>query len=300
VPAKREHLIGVAFLFLVAACWGFVAITVKRLTASVDPFTISFFRVALGLAVVAALFVTHRGNWRRIPWLLPWILAGAVGRSGNYLLYNAGLVHMPANAATILAPVQTIGVTLLARWLLRERVRGKWLGLGLSVGGLVLIWWNGEGWTTLALPHYAWGNLLLVISGLATAVQFCSQKALASRFTGPEILLPVFGWSTLITLPFAWGVGDLGRAYDGRTWLLLLFLGIVLTGGSFLLLAEGYKRCEATTAVVITNTTVFFTLIWSHYLLGERVGVIMVIGALLGVAGSMVVIQADRRAIDKG
>lgn len=132
---RREHAVGVGFLFLTAASWGFVAITVKRLTAQVDPYTISFARVLLASVVFVVLYVLRKGEWRRIRWFLPWILVGALGRSGNYLLYNAGLVHMPANAAIILAPVQTICVILLARLFLRERMepngRGfcfRWLG----------------------------------------------------------------------------------------------------------------------------------------------------------------------------
>jgi drug/metabolite transporter (DMT)-like permease len=294
---KRDHAIGVASLFLTAICWGFVASTVKRLTARVDPYTISFFRVSLATAMFLTLLVLQRKSVLRIQWLLPWIAVGALGRAGNYLLYNAGLVYMPSNAATILAPVQTTAVVLLARWILGEQVRPKWLGLGLSLSGLLLIWWNGQGWKTLMELRYYGGNALLVLAGVASALQFISQKALSSKLSSLEILLPVFGWSTAITLPFAWGIGTLGQSYSLVTWLWLLFLGLILTGGSFLFLAEGYQRCAATTAVVITNTTVFWTLIWSHYLLHESVGVIMVVGALLGVAGAVLVVRADRQAM---
>jgi len=298
VIGRREHAIGVIYLFLTAACWGFVAPTVKQLTGSVDPYTISFFRVFLASLVFLALYVARRSDWRRLRWLLPWVLLGAVGRAGNYLLYNRGLVDMPSNAATILAPVQTVSVALLARWLLGERIGHKWLGMALSIGGVALIWWNGQGWQTLGESRYALGNALLVLSGVATALQFCSQKALSGTLSGLEILIPVFGWSTLITLPAAVWAGDMGRAgYGVATWGLLLFLGFVLTGASFLFLARGYQRCSATTAVVITNTTVFFTLIWSRALLDEAVSAAMVAGAVLGLVGAVAVIQADRRAI---
>jgi drug/metabolite transporter (DMT)-like permease len=138
---------------------------------------------------------------------------------------------------------------------------------------------------------------LLVVAGVASGFQFTSQKVLSSRLSSLEILIPVFGLSTLIILPFAWGAAGLARAYSPATWGLLLFLGFVLTGGSFFFLAEGYRRCAATTAVVITNTTVLWTLIWSRYLLQESVSAIMVLGALLGAVGAVAVVQADTRAI---
>ena len=303
MTSKRDYAIGIVCLFVTAGCWGFVASTVKRLTTTVDPYTISFFRVSLATVVFVILFAIQKRDWQRIRWYLPWIIIGALGRAGNYLLYNSGLVLLPSNAATILAPVQTISVILLAKWMLGESVRTRWLGLGLSLSGLLLIWWNGQGWKTLIEPRYCEGNTLLVLAGVASAFQFCSQKVLSPRLSSLEILIPVFGWSTLITLFFACGctpsarIGDLGQPYAPATWLLLLFLGLVLTGGSFLFLAEGYKRCAATTAVVITNTTILWTLIWSHHLLQEWVSAIMVIGALLGVAGAVAVIETDRRAI---
>lgn len=295
MTGQRENTVGVIYLLLAALCWGFVASTVKRLTAEVDPYTISFFRVSLATVVFALLL--RRGNWRRIGWFLPWVVLGALGRSGNYLLYNVGLTRMPSNAATILAPVQAISTVLLARWFVGERVRGKWTGLGLSVAGLVLIWWSGKGWATLLDPRYVGGNILLVLSGLASALQFTSQKVLSSRFSGPEILLPVFALSTLITIPFATTAGGFTHAYSPGAWLLLLVLGLVLTGGSFFFLGEGYRRCDASTAVVITNTSTFLTLLWSALLMRERVSPIMIVGATLGVAGTLAVVRADYRAI---
>ncbi len=294
---KRENAVGGVYLALTALCWGFVASTVKGLTATVDPYTISFFRVSLATVVFA--FLMRKGSWRRIEWFTPWVLIGALGRAGNYLLYNAALTTMPSNASTILAPVQAIGTVVLARWFLGERMRNKWPGIVLSVAGLALIWWSGKGWSTLTDPRYVGGNILLVLSGLASALQFTSQKALSARLSGVEILLPVFALSTAITLPFAGTAGGFSRPYPAATWALLLFLGLGLTGGSFYLLGEGYKRCDASTAVVITNTSTFLTLLWSAVLMHETVGIIMVAGAALGVAGTLVVVRADRSALDR-
>ena len=284
---------GILALMLTALCWGFVASTVKRLTASVDPYTISFFRVVLATVVFAVLL--KRDRWNKIRWFAPWILIGALGRAGNYLLYNAALTTMPSNAATILAPVQAIGTVLLARWFVGERVRGKWLGLALSLVGLVLIWWGGRGWSTLTDPRYVAGNTLLVLSGVASALQFTSQKALSATLSGTEILLPVFALSTAITIPFAWTAGGFSQVYPAATWGWLLFLGLVLTGGSFYFLGEGYKRCDASTAVVITNGSTFFTLLWSALLMHEDVGLVTVAGAVLGVAGTLLVVRTDLR-----
>jgi drug/metabolite transporter (DMT)-like permease len=194
--------------------------------------------------------------------------------------------------------VQTIGVILLALWIVGESVHSRWLGLALSLGGLLFVWWNGHGWDALLDPRYVWGNLLLMLAGLASAVQFTSQKVLSPKLSSLEILIPVFGWSALIHLPFAWAGGGLSRGYDLATWGRILFLGIVLTGTSYFFLAEGYRRCAATTAVTITNTSIFFTLLWSYALLEEQVSAIMVLGSLFVVAGAMAVVRSDRRAID--
>jgi drug/metabolite transporter (DMT)-like permease len=293
---SRKTLVGVLYLLLTAFCWGFVAPTVKVLSAEVDPYTISFFRVALASGVFIGLFMIRGEDWRRLQWLSPWIIAGALGRAGNYGFYNTGLRHTPSNAATILAPVQAIGTVVLARWFLGETIRRKWVGLTLSLIGLLLIGWNGKTWGALLDPRHVWGNFLLVLAGLASALQFTSQKVLSTKLTSLEILLPVFVLSTGMTLPFAWSAGGFGAIVAGRygtlTWGLLLFLGLILTGGSFFFLAEGYKRCEASTAVVITNSSAFLTLFWSAVLLNEPVSLVMIVGAILGVVGTLAVIRA--------
>jgi drug/metabolite transporter (DMT)-like permease len=68
---------------------------------------------------------------------------------------------------------------------------------------------------------------------------------------------------------------------------------------SFFFLGEGYKRCDASTAVVITNTSTFLTLIWSAVLLNEVVSAVMVMGTVLGVLGTLAVIWTDRKQIDQ-
>jgi drug/metabolite transporter (DMT)-like permease len=297
---RRENTIGVLCLIGVALCWGFVASTVKRLSTQLNPYTISFFRVSMATLVFAGLFALRKGNWRRLPWFLPWMLVGALGRASNYVTYSAGVAQMPSNVATVTAPVQTVAVIWMARLFLSERVRDRWLGLALSLGGMALLWWNGQGWETVTDPRYVWGNLLMVLAGLGSAVQYMSQKVLSSRWSSLEILLTVFAWSAAIHLPLAWASGGLSRTYDGQTWVWILFLGLVLTAGSYFLLAEGYRRCAATTAVTITNTTIFLTLVWSAVLLRERVSAIMVVGALLVVAGAVAVVIADRRAAGRG
>jgi drug/metabolite transporter (DMT)-like permease len=300
MTSRRENSLGVLFLALVAFSWGFVAPTVKVLTAEVDSNTISLARVALGLVVFLTLFVARKGDWRRLSWTHPWIIAGALGRAGNYLLYNGALVKAPSNAVTILAPVQTISMLLLARAFLGERIRHKWLGLTLSMLGLGLIWWNGQGFAVLFDPEYALGNIMLIAAGVASAFQFISNKVLAPTHSSLEILVPVFGLSTLITLPFSLASGGFAMAYSPTTWALLLTLGLLITGGSFFLLAEGYRRCAATTAVIITNCSIFFVLLNSHFLLHEPVGGMMIVGALLGVAGAVAVVAAERRQFSEG
>jgi drug/metabolite transporter (DMT)-like permease len=294
---RRENAVGVVYLLLTALCWGSVASTVKQLTAEMDPYTISFSRVVLATVTFVPLFIRQGGNWQRIKWFSPWILVGALGRAGNYILYNAGLTQMPSNASTILAPVQAICTVLLTRWFIGERLRGKWPGVVLSTVGLTLIWWNGKGWSTLIDPRYIVGNTLLVLAGIASALQFTSQKVLSVTRTGPEILLPVFAWSTIMTVPFAWTAGGFSRSYPPAAWLLTLVLGVALTGGSFFFLGEGYRRCDASTAVVLTNTSTFLTLVWSALLLRESVSLVMVLGVLLGVSGAVLAVLADQREL---
>ena len=72
LTGQRENTVGVIYLLLAALCWGFVASTVKQLTARVDPYTISFFRVSLATVVFSLLL--RRKNWRRIGWFLLWAL----------------------------------------------------------------------------------------------------------------------------------------------------------------------------------------------------------------------------------
>lgn len=135
---------------------------------------------------------------------------------------------------------------------------------------------------------------MMFISGIASAFHFTSQKVLTAKTSVAEMLLPVFGWATMLTLPFAWLSGGFTRSYSLATWVLALLLGVVLTGGSFIFLGEGYKRCSVTTGVIVTNSSIFITLLLSFWLLHEVVSPIMILGALLVLGGTAAVMHSDR------
>ena len=297
LSAKRQNAIGLGYFFFTAACWSIVAVVVKELSDSVDPYTLSFYRVFFATFLLAVIFVGQKGDWRRLQWFVPLILIGALGRVSNYFLQSVGIAETTASAAVLLAPAQQIGVVLLAWWLLHERMRTKWLGLVLSFLGLILIFWNGQPLAQLFAVSYSWGYVLLIFSGFATSIQFTTQKMLSKEFTAAEIMLPVFVLSSVMTFPVAAASGGFSRSYDLWTWILLLFIGLVLTGGAFYSLGEGFKRCDSTTGVVIINCGVFFTLFWSYMLLGERIGIIMIAGCALGFLGTIAVIRAERKQL---
>ena len=50
---------------------------------------------------------------------------------------------------------------------------------------------------------------------------------------------------------------------------------------------------------MIINCGVFFTLFWSHLLLGEQIGPIMITGCVLGLIGTIAVIRAERKQLHR-
>lgn len=303
--ARRQ---GLLFASFTALLWGFLAIAMKVATRDLPVLTIVWFRFSFAFLSLV-LFVGRRdrtrlGILRRPPGL---VLVAAVALTANYLGYLAGLERTtPSNAQILIqtAPLILTGIGIVA---FGERLsRSQLLGFGLAIAGFVAFAWDQHQGGVVEAQRLLEGNLWILFASVTWAVYAALQKLLAGRGWAPQDLnLLLFLVPAATLWPFA-DFEALASLTPGG-WALLVFLGAntLLAYGA---LGEALERLAAYEVSVIITLNPLITLAAMATLSGlgvawapeDVVGAVGYLGALMVVAGILVVLRRSGRSSGAG
>lgn len=255
--------------------------------AVMPPITAVIWRFVLASAFLVPLVSAREkwnwpALWRNAPALL---FLGAVGITVFQLGMFYGLASGTAsNAALIMAFTPALTVALEAA-LDRRRVRAlQAAGLALGLIGVIVVVSRGR-WAVLRHFAFGRGDLWLIAAGVAWAVysvvlkrgvkglsvlQVSTSTILICALT-LVVAAQLFVPGTLLMPPL-------------RTWLSLLFMGVVASGLAYIWWNTAVMRIGAARTAVFMNLTPVFTLLIGVPL-GEQVGMAPLLGAVLVIVG---------------
>lgn len=243
--------------------------------------------IALIRGVVGFLFllaIRRRPDWQAFRRNgIPLVVSGlAIGL--NWIFLFEAYRHTTIAVATLLYYLAPVLVLLLSPLVLKERltpVRGIMIATALA--GMVLV--SG------VLPHAQLGGARGILMGFLAAC-FYATVMLANRFLKDIEALDrtVFqlGLAALAVLPYALLREGFSAAwFNGRSVLLLLVVGIVYTGVAYLLYFDGLGKLPGATSAVLAYIDPVTALLLSALVLGEKMtlwqlaGAVLILGALL-------------------
>lgn len=284
------------FLYLVIATlsWSLVGVLVKTASFQFDPYTITFARFAVGVLALAALLFAMRGRLRPAAFHR-WIWIGAIGKSANYLFENIGVSIGYSYGNIMVPPTQTIVLLFVGIVLFKERLTVKSaVSAGLVLLGVALITINGRPIGEL-FGTQGWINVLFVLAGVGAAFHFVSQKMLLDSMSDVSMNYSVFFWASLMTalpLPFA---AEWEPTFVPGAWAAAIGLGLI-TGLSFYLSSKALRTVTFSVAVVVSNLSVLFTVLWAAIFFRDPITPYIVAGAVVVVAGMTLLNWPSRAA----
>lgn len=160
------------------------------------------------------------------------ILCGLLGVAINQMLFIKGLTMTTAIHASLLMLCSPILITLLAFWVLKERITIiKVLGLLLGIFGSVLLI---AGRQSAAQPKdYLTGDIFILLNGISYAVYFILVKPLMERYTPLQVVQWVFTFGFIMMLPIGWiQFGEI--SWQQFTWSHTGVLIFVVLAGTFM------------------------------------------------------------------
>lgn len=272
--------------------WSFVGFFVKTASLSFDSYTISFARFFLGVIIIViyAKLTKTKITWdfaSRLIWL------GAVGKGINYVCENMAISLGYSYSNIIVPPVQTITLVLISLIIFKQAMRKvEWLAVFLCLLGVLFVQWNGE---SMADVLTRWPVLLLLVaSGVGAGLHVISQKELTATMNTSSMNASTFLLASMLVFTPVPMQFELGPSVTVMAILSLLALGII-TAMSFHFFAKALQMVPFTAVIILSNSSIFFMLIWGILFFEEHVSLAAWFGAVLLLLGIAVVNWPQRK-----
>jgi drug/metabolite transporter (DMT)-like permease len=270
----------------------------KRLTESLHPVTVSFFRYFLGTAAMIPLYLVER---RRRPRVVPTDLLslsflGAVGIALFSVCLTLGVRYSTASNGSLLVNSQPIFTTLLAPLIINEDFTPlRLLGALAGIAGVYLVVTGGKALGSILGQEHFTGNLILVGAAVSISLSTIFLKRYVIRYGGflPTFLTMLAGTVVLIPAAFAFTRGRPLAGLSLSHLPLLAYIGIVCTALVYPLFNRALRAHGVVRAVGFKLLIPVFGIALSMLLLHERPGWATFLGAAV-VIGAVLLIQTVR------
>jgi drug/metabolite transporter (DMT)-like permease len=170
---------------------------------------------------------------------------------------------------------------LFALFLFRQRIGlFVWLGVALAIAGLALLSGIEAGSTT--------GDLLVLASALATALQILMVERYATRFDALALTFVEMASCCVGFLAIALALGDLSVPRGWTVWGALLVTGIFSSALGYLIQIWAQQRISATRIALVFSLEAVWAGLFGYLLADDRLGLTGWSGCALILAGIVV------------
>ena len=289
---------------MVAAIWGSTWAIGRFLSygiddanrASMDPATSAWLRYVFAVFAFAAWCWIYRnkGGPRILPrernaWKYTFWMA-LLGTMGYQLLFMNGMKWTAAGDASLIIPVNPVFTVLLAVPMLGQRLSSRMvLGLLFGLAGVAtVVGWSPN--TDIPFEHRLIGDVMIALAALTwAATSNLTKMALSEGTVGTPLEIVVWysivGWVLLTPwmLIEVWSTGV--PVPSSAEWASVAYLGLVSTVLTYAWFARGIDRIGTTAAASYVFLVPVFGVLSGWLMLGESIGVSMLVGFCLIVIG---------------
>lgn len=281
------YLLCVALLFSFGGSWA------KLIGPFFSAEYITFFRFIFGVGFLLLLKAIRRQRFRadfrqQLRKCGGWLLFGGAAKVLAYLTENYGILHGVSYGTILTQPAQTVFLTCLSVFVLKERITWKKaLFIIPCILGVLVVSWNGR-----PLDEFVHGNLLItglfLISGVFAGCHVWAQKKVADKMDILDSNLAMFTISTLLSIlptiaPTAAGALE-GVQPDWPCFFAMLAFGFN-TGIGFYLNAKAIPLVPFYMVPILQSTMAIFAILWGVLFFHEPISVYVIVGTLTFIGG---------------
>jgi drug/metabolite transporter (DMT)-like permease len=292
---------GLIYAGFTALLWGALAIALKFSVHSLDPVSVVWFRFSFSFVVLFTwmLFFDRKAiSLLKRPPVKALIAASFLGL--NYLGFISGVKYTSPSNAQVFIQLGSVGFALAGIFIYKEKVGWKHVvGFILVLIGIALFYYEQLSALKGQNGEYTKGILMVSAGGISWAIFASIQKGLLVKLNPNQLNLLIYGFCSLVFLPFI----DLKQIMHQNLteWLVLIFLGLntVLAYG-FLAIAIKYAEATKVSVIIALNPILTFVgmaligafeVSWIEH---EHFTFLSIIGAGIVLAGAVITILSRR------
>jgi drug/metabolite transporter (DMT)-like permease len=248
---------------------------------------------SLPFYVTAALLVRRTKNatplsakqWRQL------FILGLFGYYLSSFLDFEGLQYVSAGLERLILFLFPTFVVLINRWYFKQPITNvqRW-ALLLTYAGIAVAF-MGELQMEITTPGFLWGCLLIFCCAVTYSIYIAGSGRLipivgTTRFTAYAMLAATAG--VLAHFLLAGNINTIQQA-DSTVWLYGLLIAVVATVIPSFLVSLGMKKIGANNAAIVASIGPVSTILQAHFILGEKITAIQIVGTLLVIAGVLMI-----------
>lgn len=293
MTSERRLALQFASLVLI---WSTSFLWIKLLVVEIPPGWLAVWRLVLGASVLSiAILLTSKRRAKDKPANKQWpiiLIAAVLGNAMPYILIHAGEVTVDSGVAAVLMGTMPLATFACARVILGERlVRVQLGGLALGFVGLLFL----VGTDVLSGLGQAWGQLLVAGGAVCYALSATLVRKLGSSSSIKVAALTLW-LAAACVLPFAFSESPSPIfPQSGQTWIALLILGSICTGGAALLYFQLLGQVPANKFAQINYIIPLLGYLWGLMFMGETLRWQAVLAAVMIILGVRAVLSGQKR-----
>lgn len=301
---NKNKLLGLIGLLGSAFIGGAILPSIIRLGASlVHPFLLNWFRIFIGFIILLFFF---KGRYRlKLIFdkkYLPWGLMLGLGLSLNVTMFSFGISRTTLIASQLIYVFAPIVTSLIAYFLLKEKVAAKKIfGMALAfIGVFILILFSRSPEEKLSLGTF-YGNFLLFIGMFGYSSYLVFSKKLSDVFSIVEMIVITNLFVSILLFPFAgYAIYQQGWSQINLHSMLIMFL-VAISALCFMALSQtSIKYLSAGSASLGSLLSPEFAAIAGIAIYNEKLSVILLISMILSIGGTMLSITNEKNTfLDK-
>ncbi|WP_166359090.1 DMT family transporter [Pseudomonas akapageensis] len=286
---------GLLLSLLTAFLWGILPIKLKQVLQTMDPVTVTWYRLMVSGGVLFAYLAfvkrlpSFTGLGRRNIGLVLLAVAGLVG---NYVCYLFGLKLVSPGTAQLVIQMGPILLLLGSVFIFKERFTlTQGIGLAILLAGFGMFFNQRLEELLTSLSQYTAGVLITLLAAAVWTFYALGQKQLLTVWNSVQVMMLIYLLCALVLTPWAHPLEVL-QLSPLQGWLLLACcLNTLVAYGAFAEALAHWEASRVSATLAITPLVTFGAVavaaqIWPDYVPKEEINGLGYTGAMIVVLGS--------------
>ncbi|MDA8227785.1 MAG: DMT family transporter [Desulfitobacterium hafniense] len=291
-PVDNQNSIRKAYLMLfIAAClFAGNVIAGKVVSSEMPSLGLSAIRAVFGLMILVPLAWPQLKNtpFPTKQELKQMFILGFFGITMAYITFLIGIRYTTGtNASIIIATTPAVTNALIFVFNKTKPSKPQIMGIITSFLGLIIVFTQGSPKNIFAF-NLGIGDLILFGNVLAIAFFNNLGQGITQKFSSLVTSVYALALNTILLIPLgAWQLATYDWHLSFSGWLVVMYMGFIVTGGAFFLNLYGVSKIGGGQASIFSNLQPVVSILLSVIILGESLAIYHLIGFALVLSGIM-------------